>query len=225
MVDLWVQHSWSSVWLTWISCTNYSNQIIHWGYIDFSRNYAWGCNRHPILKYSCQYSILCDYGLEKKSPISLRNIQQRKHDISYKHHLKTSLQLISKYNDQFKGPRLIPLTFVGPHLKPVITFIVSTFTWFSKIIPSLLVLASKDSTCAQTSKLKLHLTGFEAKEGETEKELVQRLNTKLLQGQMRLFTKVIVVARQRPTIMWASTSMVGVRLNVMLLKFVMNEDH
>ncbi len=31
-------------------------------------------------------------------------------------------------------------------------------------------------------KLNLHLTGFEAKEGETEKELVQRLNTKLLQG-------------------------------------------
>jgi hypothetical protein len=156
MVDLWVQHSWSSVWLTWIPCTSYSNQRIHCGYIDFSNNYAWGCSRHPILKYLCQYSILCDYGLEKKSPISLRNIQQRKHEISYKHHLKASLQLISRYNDQFKDPRLIPPTFVGPHLTLVINFIVPTFIWFSKITPSLFVWASKDSTCAQTRKLNLH---------------------------------------------------------------------
>jgi hypothetical protein len=40
-------------------------------------------------------------------------------------------------------------------------------------------------------KFNLHLTSFEAKEGETEKELVQRLNTELLQGQMRLRAKVI----------------------------------
>jgi hypothetical protein len=35
-------------------------------------------------------------------------------------------------------------------------------------------------------KLNLHLTGLEAKEGETKKELVQQFNTELLQGQMRL---------------------------------------
>jgi hypothetical protein len=40
-------------------------------------------------------------------------------------------------------------------------------------------------------KLNLRLTSFEAKEGETEKELVQRFNIELLQGQMRLRTKVI----------------------------------
>jgi len=40
-------------------------------------------------------------------------------------------------------------------------------------------------------KLNLHFTGFEAKEGETENELVQRLNIELLQGQMRLCVKVV----------------------------------
>jgi hypothetical protein len=74
---------------------------------------------------------------KKAQSANLRNIQQRKHEISYKHHLKASLQLISRYNDQFKGPRLIPPTFVGPHLKLIINFIVSTFTQFSKITPSL----------------------------------------------------------------------------------------
>jgi hypothetical protein len=44
-------------------------------------------------------------------------------------------------------------------------------------------------------KLNLHFTGFEAKEGETEKELVQWLNTKLLQGQMKLHAKVIASMR------------------------------
>jgi hypothetical protein len=68
MVDLWVQHWWSSVWLTWIPCTSYSNQRIHWRYINFSSNCAWGCRRHPILKYSCQYSILCNYWSGKKRP-------------------------------------------------------------------------------------------------------------------------------------------------------------
>jgi hypothetical protein len=38
----------------------------------------------------------------------------------------------------------------------------------------------------------LCFTGFKAKEGETEKELVQRLNIKLLQGQMRLRAKVVI---------------------------------
>jgi hypothetical protein len=38
----------------------------------------------------------------------------------------------------------------------------------------------------------LCLISFEAKEGETEKELVQWFNIELLQGQMRLRTKVII---------------------------------
>ncbi len=76
-------------------------------------------------------------GKKRPNQQNLRNIQQRKHKISYKHHLKASLQLISRYNDQFKGPRLIPPTLIGPHLKLVINFIVSMFTWFSKITPSL----------------------------------------------------------------------------------------
>jgi hypothetical protein len=59
---------------------------------------------------------------KKAQSANLRNIQQRKHEISYKHHLKASLQLISRYNDQFKGPRLIPPTFVGLQLKLVINF-------------------------------------------------------------------------------------------------------
>ncbi len=40
-------------------------------------------------------------------------------------------------------------------------------------------------------KLNLCLTGFKAKEDENEKELVQRLNIELLQGQMRLCAKVV----------------------------------
>jgi hypothetical protein len=41
----------------------------------------------------------------------------------------------------------------------------------------------------------LHFTNFEAKEGETKKELVQLLNTKLLQGQMKLCAKVVTATR------------------------------
>jgi len=44
-------------------------------------------------------------------------------------------------------------------------------------------------------KFNLHLTSFEAKEGETEKELVQWLNTELLQGQMKLRVKVVIAMR------------------------------
>jgi predicted patatin/cPLA2 family phospholipase len=40
-------------------------------------------------------------------------------------------------------------------------------------------------------KFNLRLTGFKAKEGETKKKLMQRLNIKLLQGQMRLCAKVV----------------------------------
>ncbi len=67
-------------------------------------------------------------------------------------------------------------------------------------------------------------TGFEAKEGETEKELVQQLNTELLQGQMRLHAKVIVVTRQRLVITQASTSMARMRPNTVLLKFATSKD-
>jgi hypothetical protein len=49
-----------------------------------------------------------------------------------------------------------------------------------------------DAPKQEECKLNLHLTGFEAKEDETEKELVQQFNTKLLQGQMRLRAKVVV---------------------------------
>jgi hypothetical protein len=73
-------------------------------------------------------------------------------------------------------------------------------------------------------KLNLHLTGFGAKEGETEKELVHRLNTELLQGQMRLRTKVVVTTRQWLATTWASASAMGARLSAMLLKFATSED-
>jgi hypothetical protein len=52
-----------------------------------------------------------------------------------------------------------------------------------------------DAPKQEEHKLNLRLTSFEAKESETEKELVQRLNTELLQGQMRLRAKVIATTR------------------------------
>jgi hypothetical protein len=52
-------------------------------------------------------------------------------------------------------------------------------------------------------KLNLRLTGFEAKEGETDKELVQWFNIELLQGQMRLHAKVVATTWQRPATVWA----------------------
>jgi hypothetical protein len=68
-------------------------------------------------------------------------------------------------------------------------------------------------------KFNLHLTGFETKEGEIEKELVQWFNTELLQGQMRMRAKVITATWQ-----WPAT-MASARLNTVLLKFSVNEDH
>jgi hypothetical protein len=50
--------------------------------------------------------------------------------------------------------------------------------------------APKQKEC----KLNSRLTSFEAKEGKTKKELVQRLNTELLQGQMRLRAKVVIAS-------------------------------
>jgi hypothetical protein len=66
--------------------------------------------------------------------------------------------------------------------------------------------------------------GFKAKEGEIEKELVQRLNTEVLQGQMRLRAKVIAATWQRLVTTRGSTSTVGACPGAMLVKFTMSED-
>ncbi len=52
-----------------------------------------------------------------------------------------------------------------------------------------------DAPKQEEHKLNLRFMGFKAKEGETEKELVQWFNKELLQGQMRLCAKVIVAMR------------------------------
>ncbi len=84
-----------------------------------------------------------------------------------------------------------------------------------------------DAPKHEERKLNLHLTSFEAKEGEieTEKELVQRLNTELLQSQMKLRAKVVTTMWQWPTTTQAFTSVAGMRPVVMLLKFAMSENH
>ncbi len=81
-----------------------------------------------------------------------------------------------------------------------------------------------DAPKQEERKLNLHLTGFEAKEGEIENELVQQLNTELLQGQMRLHVKVIVAMRQRPATSQASTPTTSAHPGAMLLKFATSED-
>jgi hypothetical protein len=63
-----------------------------------------------------------------------------------------------------------------------------------------------DTPKQEERKLNLRLTSLKAKEGQTEKKLVQRLNTEVLQGQMRLCAKVIATTQQWPVIMRASTS-------------------
>jgi len=73
-------------------------------------------------------------------------------------------------------------------------------------------------------KFNLRLTSFEAKEGETEKELVQRFNTELLQHQMRLHAKVVIATGQRFATVWASTSAASARPGAVLFKFTMNEN-
>jgi hypothetical protein len=81
-----------------------------------------------------------------------------------------------------------------------------------------------DTPKQQERKLNLHLTGFKAKEGEIEIKLVQRLNTKVLQGQIKLRAKVIVATRQRPVTTQASTSTVKMRPGTVLLKFATSKD-
>jgi Na+/phosphate symporter len=74
-------------------------------------------------------------------------------------------------------------------------------------------------------KFNLRLMDFKAKEGEIRKELVQQLNTKLLQGQMKIRVKVIAPTWQQLVVTYTSTPVVGVHPGTMLLKFMMNEDH
>jgi hypothetical protein len=76
-----------------------------------------------------------------------------------------------------------------------------------------------DAHKQEERKLNLRIMGFEAKEGEI-KELVKRLNTELLQSQMRLHTRIIAATQQRPLIVWASTQVIGARCGVVLLKFI-----
>jgi hypothetical protein len=81
-----------------------------------------------------------------------------------------------------------------------------------------------DAPKQEEHKLNLHLTGFEAKEGETENELVQRFNIELLQGQMKLHVNVIAVTQQRLVTLRASTSTTNARPGAVLLKFATSED-
>jgi hypothetical protein len=81
-----------------------------------------------------------------------------------------------------------------------------------------------DAPKQEERKLNLRLTGFEAKEGETENELVQWLNTKLLQGQMRLHVKVVATKRQQHATSRTSTSTASTRPSAVLLKFATSED-
>jgi len=74
-------------------------------------------------------------------------------------------------------------------------------------------------------KLNLHLIGFEVKEGELKKELVQRLNIELLEGQMKLHAKVVIATQQHPIVVRTSALTMGTCLDVVLLKFMISEDH
>jgi len=53
---------------------------------------------------------------------------------------------------------------------------------------------------------------------------MQRLNTELLQGQMRLRVTIVTTTRQRPTTFRASTSAASARLSVMLVQFATSKD-
>jgi hypothetical protein len=81
-----------------------------------------------------------------------------------------------------------------------------------------------DAPKQEEHKLNLCLTGFEAKEGETEKELVQQFNTELLRGQMGLHAKVIAATQQWLATAQASTLTTSACPSAILLKFVTSED-
>jgi hypothetical protein len=53
-----------------------------------------------------------------------------------------------------------------------------------------------DAPKQEERKFNLRLTGFEPKNDEIEKQLVQRFNIELLQGQMRLHVNVVVAMQQ-----------------------------
>jgi hypothetical protein len=90
------------IWFAWIPYTRHSDQRIHWGYINFCSNFAGGCRRHPILKYggNTPYSILHYRAAmvwnKKLQSANLRNIEQRKHKITYKHHWRLGTMINSK---------------------------------------------------------------------------------------------------------------------------------
>ncbi|CAK9255454.1 unnamed protein product [Sphagnum jensenii] len=81
-----------------------------------------------------------------------------------------------------------------------------------------------DAPKQEERKLNMRLMGFEVKEGETENEIVHRLNTELLQGQMRLRVKVVAAKRQWPATPRASTLTTSTRPGAVLLKFVTSKD-
>jgi hypothetical protein len=81
-----------------------------------------------------------------------------------------------------------------------------------------------DTPRQEERKLNLCLTGFEAKEGETKNELVQRFNIELLHGQMELRAKVVAAIRQWPIATWTSALAMGTHPRAMLFKFTTNEN-
>jgi hypothetical protein len=74
-------------------------------------------------------------------------------------------------------------------------------------------------------KFNLCLTRFKVKEGETEKKLVQRLNTKLLHGHMKLCAKVVVATRQWLVVVQTFALVVGVCPDGVVIKLKTSEDH
>ncbi len=82
-----------------------------------------------------------------------------------------------------------------------------------------------DAPKQEEHKFNLCFTSFETKEGQTEKELVQRLNTELLQGQMRLRAKVVATTWQPFATTQTSTSATCTCLSTMLFKFATNENY
>ncbi len=81
-----------------------------------------------------------------------------------------------------------------------------------------------DAPKQEECEFNLCFTSFEAKEGETEKELMQQLNTKLLQGRMRLRTKVVAAMQQRHVITRTSALTASACPSTVLLKFATSED-
>jgi hypothetical protein len=90
----------------------------------------------------------------------------------------------------------------------------------SKVVETL-----ADAPKQEEHKFNLRLMGFDTKEGETEKELVQHVNIKLLQGKMKLCAKVITATQLRFATVQASVPTTSMHLNMVLFKFMMSEDY